>query len=250
METASIHGPPVEYRCRTLEFPGGAKEGPWALLAFISRSVAGTVWSAHLSRLTAVLFVIGTALRLETDFWSWGRFDGYALMLLITTLIVGVPLAVIIEEFFHAATSLAKNRPDLLYGILLGDFYLAKKNQSVWFLFAAIRHRGERSPVDDIHISAAGPLGLMLTTSIALGAVLLAQAVVAVSLIYALVVLVPILVCGALSLLPIRFGVGSDGANIENARQQIKYTRTAAFCEAGRGFGLVVAYLARSLFSG
>jgi hypothetical protein len=172
------------------------------------------------------------------------------LMLLAATLIVGVPLAVIIEEFFHAATSLAKNRPDLLYGILVGDFYRAKKDQSVWFLFAAIRNRGERTPIDDIHISATGPLGLMLLTSAALGAVLLTQAIFAVNLTYAVVVLVPVLICGALSLVPIRFGVGSDGANIENARQQMKYTHAAAFSEAGRGFGLVVAYLGRSLVKG
>lgn len=240
----------TRFRCREVVFPKAATRNPFRLLRFIANAVGHAMWEARLTRAFMVFVCLCTMVRAWTGIWDWSGLDAYLLVLLAGSLLMALPLGMIVEEFFHAVTPLAKQQPELLHSVVIGDLCRGNGEHGLLYLFSAIKHRGERSPRDDIHISATGPLGLICVVLIGFGGVQVVRAFTDLQTIVPLVLLVPLLVSGLLSLIPAKFVFSSDGANIENARRRLQCSRSVAAREAIAGFLQVVAYLGRTLVPG
>ena len=107
-------------------------------------------------------------------------------------------------------------------------------------MFVAIKHQGNWSPLDSFHISAAGPLGVLVVAGLGF-VVILAYGLL--SGVYPVLALLPFVVNGLLSLIPVRAVFGSDGANMVAMSRQLGLGPLQFLKESLRSVGLIANYL-------
>lgn len=159
-------------------------------------------------------------------------------------------LVQVLEEFFHAVVPVVKSRPEWLRGMLVANLY-ARDKKTIWlFMFVAIQHQGNWSPLDSFHISAAGPLSVLVVAGLGFVVILAYGLLSDASILYSSLALSPFLVNGLLSLVPVRAVVGSDGANMVAMAHQLGLGPLQFFKESLRSVELIANYLARHALAG
>lgn len=235
----------MQYMCQVVYISDAVKRRPCKLFATIGGQILRCFFKARLTLLVLLILALATLLKILTSFWSWGRFDGYTIVFGFVSFFVGFPLVQVFEEFFHAAVPIAKGRPEWLKSMLVANLYAPDKKTILVFMFVAIQHQGELSPLDGLHISAAGPLGVLAVAGIGLAALVVYKLSCDANILYPALVILPFMFNGLLSLIPARNWFRSDGSNMVAMARQLELTRCQFLQESLRGMGFIARYLKR-----
>lgn len=233
----------MQYMCQMVYISDAVKRCPHRLFATISGQILRCFFKARLTLLVLFVWAIATLLKNSTSFWSWGRFDGYTIVFGFVSFFIGFPLVQIFEEFFHATVPIAKGRPEWLKGMLVANLYAPDKKNILVFMFVAMQHQGDLSSLDGLHISAAGPMGVLAVAGIGLVALVAYKLSSDANILYPALVVLPFMINGLLSLIPARNWFRSDGSNMVAMSRQLKLTRCQFLQESLRGMGFVAGYL-------
>jgi len=240
----------IQYVCQSVPIPDTVKRSLHLLFFTIGGQILRCFLQARCTLLVLLAFAVATLARVFTPFWDWGGFDGYAVVLGLASFYVGFPLVQVLEEFFHAAVPVVKNRPEWLKGMLVANLY-ARDKKTIWlFMFVAIQHQGKWSPLDSFHISAAGPLSVLVVAGLGFGVILAYGLLSDASILYPSLALSPFLVNGLLSLAPVRAVLGTDGANMVAMARQLELGPLQFLKESLRSVGLIANYLGQHALAG
>ena len=240
----------IEYIYQLVPIPDAVKRSPHLLFFTIGGQILRCFLQARCTLLVLLAVAVATIARVFTPFWDWGSFDGYAVVFGLVSFYVGFPLGQVLEEFFHAAVPVAKSRPEWLKGMLVANLYAGDK-KTIWlFMFVAIQHQGNWSPLDSFHISAGGPLGILIVTGLCFVVILAYRLLSDASILYPSLALSPFLVNGLLSLIPVRAVFRSDGANMVAMARQLELGPLQFLKESLRSVGLIANYLGQHTLAG
>ncbi len=235
----------MQYICQLVPIPDRVKRRPHLLFIAISSQILRCFLRARLTLLILFILAIATFIKVFTSFWNWGSFDGYAIVFAVVSFFVGFPLVQMFEEFFHAAVPVAKGQPDWLKGMLVANMYARDRKTILVFMFVAIQHQGNWSPLDSFHISAAGPLGVLAIAGLGFIALLIYRLFGGANILYPLLAILPFAMNGLLALVPTQAWFKSDGGNMAAMSRQIGLGPLQFFKELLRSVGLVASYLGR-----
>jgi len=233
----------IQYACRLVPIPDTAKRSPHLLFFTIGGQILRCFLQARCTLWVLLAFAVATLARVFTPFWDWGGFDGYTVVFGLASFYVGFPLVQVLEEFFHAAVPIVKGRPEWLKGMLVANL-CARDKKNIWlFMFVAIKHQGNWSPLDSFHISAGGPLGVLVVAGLGFVVIQAYRLLSGANMLYPMLALLPFVVNGLLSLIPVRAVFGSDGANMVAMSRQLGLGPLQFLKESLRSVGLIANYL-------
>ncbi len=172
------------------------------IFSLFIKSIAGRVLYA------LTIGIVASAILLNSGFFA-------CLAAYFCGLTVLLPLTLAFEEFFHAASCIARGKVNTIRNLIIGYYDINEHN--LLPVFAAIDYRGQFNLIDKFYISAGGPAA---TAGLVLSAVLFTffiEANIHIRLVLILDAFVPLV-----ALVPSSFLVQSDGFNIKDVAQKLR----------------------------
>ena len=175
------------------------------------------------------------------------------LLVILAALFFFIPFALAREEFAHAAAAIQKGKKDYVHDLQILSIVLEPGNIRLSLVSAAIQFKGRFSALDIIHISAAGPLYVLMIIAFVTGIACPPVLFLANNIIHAGEAMQMLQKCILLScfiplnaLLPYRFHGETDGHRILRVANDCSLPAHLIILESLRGALLPIKFLVGS----
>lgn len=192
---------------KTLYISDDVKKKPFSLLSLLFRKIYFQYINSLLYKLTILILLI--IYLLGRNFSNNFLIDS---SITIFMFLILVPLAIIMEEFFHICTCISLSYEKNIKGIVIGSIY--KKNLLIIPLAVCVEYEGSFNSIDKIYISSGGPLNaffVLISISLILSALRIYT-----NIVFILISLIPLA-----SFIPSKFLINTDGYYVNACRNQL-----------------------------